>query len=286
MKIQITSLVSDISIENWLKSTFKLSGQFLKKNFSKKFLQKIIRKNEAIDLDIDIINHGMISPKYSGEKKPHIFFEDENFLGIFKPDHCHMHPLSYNEGDNLLSYLREVGRGNLLTVNSANYDRGLLYRLDYETSGVVIYAKTEELYQQVRKGFSGLVKKKQYHCFVTGDCRLQGTYVHYLKASGEKGEKMLASLDVGFGERAELFLTPLSYDEKNNATLLQVDLTTGLRHQIRVQLKALGFPIIGDPIYGDDFANSPRLYLEAHKYELIIEGRSYKFQLPLPLKYQ
>ena len=78
-----------------------------------------------------------------------------------KPANLFVHPLVYDEKNNCLSFLRTY-KPAYLGVNSKNYDRGLLYRLDFETSGVLVYVKNEIAYQYLRENFKTIAKKKTY----------------------------------------------------------------------------------------------------------------------------
>lgn len=274
MNIEISPYKFKGTAEEWLKS-FGHSKARLKKHLSKPLLQKIVSEKDVLRLPINLLNDGEINPHFNAKELPIVLFEDENFFVLEKPSFCHNHPLSYDEQDNLLSFLRSKNRFDLLEINKTHYDRSLLYRLDYETSGVVVLAKNEEIYHAIRSNFSGLVKKKIYHALVTGNFDREGEFTHYLAAFGVAGKEMRV-VDESSGECARLKVRKLEYREVSNHSLVEVELFTGLRHQIRVQLRELGFPLVGDRLYGGEMAE--RLCLHAELYSLEWEGRTYKFQ--------
>lgn len=273
MNIEISPYKFNGSVEEWLLG-FGYSKNRLKKYLTKPLLKKIISRDDVIRLPIDFVNEGEIYPLFDCKELPIIIFEDENFLAIEKPSFCHNHPLKYDERDNLLSFLRSINRLDILAINKASYDRSLLYRLDFETSGVVVFAKKEESYQKIRKEFSNLMKKKIYHALVSGDFTLEGEFTHYLASTGVGGEKMRV-VDELRGEFAKLKARKISYNKTTNHSLVEVELITGLRHQIRVQLKELGFVLVGDRLYGGEPA--PRLCLHAHSYYLEWGDKHYEF---------
>ena len=201
-------------------------------------------------------------------------YEDEIFLVLDKPANLFVHPLVYDEQNNCLSFLRATVPSSL-AVNRQNYDRGLLYRLDFETSGVLVYVKTEGAYQYLRAHFKLIAKKKTYLCLVEGECHLSGKFAHYFSSKEVKGKRVIVSTNPVSGEVGELSLTPVSYDPQTLTTLMEVELKTGLRHQIRAQLAFLGFPLRGDVFYGGNVAS--RLYLHALNYQLEYEKKSYSF---------
>ncbi len=222
------------------------------------------------------MNDGEINPEYEGPPI-NFLYEDENFLVMDKPSNIFVHPLVYDEKNNCLSYLRNL-KPALLKINKANYDRGLLFRLDFETSGVLVYVKNESAYLHLRENFKMIAKKKKYLCIVEGECRLSGEFVHYFSSKDIKGKKVTVSQSELIEDKGELSLKPLTYDSQSNTTLMEVELKTGLRHQIRAQLSFLGFPLRGDEFYGGKKAN--RLYLHAMTYELELNGRIYSFESP------
>lgn len=273
MELQTTKyclLESASSVEDFLKSQFKQSNKKIKKYFDKSFLNKSLSKGATLDLPLNFINDGEINPNYSGNPLE-IISEDDFFFVFTKNTNQFIHPLTYEEKNNCLSYLREI-KPALLNVNKKNYDRGLLYRLDYETSGIVIYVKDEVLYTMLRKNFFSLIKEKKYLCWVHGEMNLSGKMTHYFESREEKGKRVVVSTNPP-GEIGELFLKPLYYDEKNKITKVEVLLQTGLRHQIRSQLAYLGFPLVGDLFYGGKPAS--RLYLHALSYHLQINKKDY-----------
>lgn len=262
------------SVEEFLKSNFKTTSSKLKKYFEKSFLSKSMKAHSTLSLPLNFVNDGEINPEYIGPEIK-IIYEDENFLVMDKPFDLFVHPLVYDEKNNCLSFLRNK-YPSLLHVNANFYDRGLLYRLDFETSGVLVYVKQEEVYQYLRDHFRTVAKKKIYQCRVEGNCKLHGPYTHYFSSSEQKGRRVVVSEKEDKGEKGELSLIPKSYDPKTDTTLMEVELKTGLRHQIRAELSFLGYPIRGDQFYGGKPAE--RLYLHAMTYEIDYHEKSYFFE--------
>lgn len=261
------------SVEDFLKSTFHSSSNKLKKHFKKPFLSRSFKEKATLSLPLNFINDGEINPYYEGEEI-RIIAEDENFFVFDKNPNQFVHPLTYDESDNCLSFIR-TKRPELLNVNRSQYDRGLLYRLDYETSGVMIYVKSDELYKKLRESFSTIAKAKIYWCWVEGEMKLSGSFKHSFSSGEEKGKRVIVD-EVGvYSLEGELSLKALRYEQSLNRTLVEVTLKSGLRHQIRAQLAHLGFPLAGDKFYGGKEAK--RLYLHAQTYRLEVDGRDYSY---------
>ncbi len=263
-----------LDLELFLKEVFQTSSNKIKKYFPKAFLKRTFKKRSCLKLPLNFVNDGSISPAYKGEDL-FIIFEDQNFLVFEKQANQYIHPLTYDEGDNCLSWMR-LHRPELLEVNKLNYDRGLIYRLDFETSGLVIYAKSDELYKEIRDHFHSLVKEKIYLAWVDGECKLSGHFAHSFSSREEKGKRVVVFERQEGSAIGELTLKLLKYDVALNRSLVEVVLKTGLRHQIRAQLAHLGHPLVGDVFYGGKPAN--RLYLHAYKYHLSYAGHTYLFE--------
>ncbi len=262
-KVEFQWLLDQPSLKEGLQGVLSCSGQLLKKNFSNKELDRSIRAKDISALPLDLVNHLRINPEFVGSA-PHIISESDDFLVLHKPASIHCHPLIYSDQNTLLNFLASQKKWEALTINQTQYDRGLLYRLDYETSGVVVLAKKEKLYQEIRESFSVMMKKKYYWAIVKGNFTHEGAWTHSLKPMGQKGSKQRVT-DWPENGSSEGTLTVTKLLHAGDYTLVLVDLKSGLRHQIRAQLSHLGFPIVGDELYGGDVAD--RLYLHALRYE-------------------
>jgi 23S rRNA pseudouridine1911/1915/1917 synthase len=269
--IEIQWLYNEASLGEAVKNLLGCSGQLIKKHLSVKEQRRSLKARQLSHLPMDLVNHLQINPQYRGPL-PSILAETEDYLALHKPPGVHSHPLKYTDQDTLLNYLASIGHWGPLQINLQNYDRGLIHRLDFETSGVVLLAKTQAFHQRMRSDFNQQMKAKYYLAIVKGDFKAEGTWTHHFSARGEKGMRQqvgeAASKD---SQRGELSLCKLQF--KAGYSLVLVKLKTGLRHQIRAQLSYLGYPILGDVLYGGE--TQPRLFLHALKYEwdAVIEDR-------------
>jgi 23S rRNA pseudouridine1911/1915/1917 synthase len=255
------------SVAEGIFSLTKCSKSRLKKlKISKNFLQKPIKYRDEIELPINLLNSGQINPLYSGGEVK-ILSREKDFVAISKPAKIHTHPLCYDESDNLLSFLRFRGEKDLLNINKDSYDRGLLYRLDFETSGLILYATNERVYAEVRDNFSKIAKTKKYRAVVIGKCNSKQDLKHFLNPSGIKNKLIKASDSFEEGSlESVLNIELIEYSLDMNLSLIEVELFEGHRHQIRAQMAAYGFPILGDPLYSK--SESERMFLHCHSYTL------------------
>ncbi len=266
MKISI-SLIQDIEdlYQDLLeplglsKSQYKKAG--MKKNLS-------FKKGRVLELPVELLRNGEVNPTYEGSKIE-ILSEDDHFIAISKPFGLHGHPQSYAETNTVLNFLRESN----LCPSFGGAERGLLYRLDKETSGVLIVAKSEEVFSELRDNFSKQAKEKIYLAIVEGNLVDLGEKTHSLIGSEAKGSKQKESIE---GSEAKLSIISTTYNSENDCSLVKIKLDTGLRHQIRAQLSLLGFPILGDELYGGK--KEERIFLHALNYSLEYKGTRYSYE--------
>lgn len=261
--VEFQWLYDEPSLKEGLKKLLGSSGQLIKKHFSGKEQDRSIRARDLARLPIEFINHSRINPEFLGPV-PLVIKETENIIAVHKPANLHCHPLSYDDVDTILNFLVTQNLWKPLEVNKDNYDRGLLFRLDFETSGILLLAKNQTAYDDVRKNFQTKIKQKIYWAIVDGDFDRDGIWSHHFQPSGAKGAKQKVSLDPQHNS-TEGKLTVKKVMTENGKSLVMVKLESGLRHQIRAQLSALGYPIIGDELY--DGKKAERLFLHAFRYE-------------------
>jgi 23S rRNA pseudouridine1911/1915/1917 synthase len=145
----------------------------------------------------------------------------------------------------------------------------VVHRLDRDTSGVMLYAKSEKIKEALQKDWKNTVKERIYTALVEGDVKEeQGEYASWLSES--KGIKMYSNLEDNGGKRAVTYFRKVLGNE--NYSLLEVELETGRKHQIRVHLKEMGHPIAGDKMYGAETNPLKRLGLHATTLVLVHPG--------------
>lgn len=222
-----------------------------------------------------------------------IRFEDEEILVIDKPAGLVMHPAAGHRDDTLLNGLLRHCPA-LADVPRA----GIVHRLDRDTSGLLVVAKTIPAQTLLVKAIQRREVRREYLAVVNGVIVSGGT-VDKPMGRHPKDRQRMAVLSAG-GKTA---VTHYRVRERYRAhTLLRVLLETGRTHQIRVHMAAIGHPIVGDPVYG----GRPRLPREAgpelvdalrgfrrqalHAWRLSFahpgDARTLEFESPLPADMQ
>jgi 23S rRNA pseudouridine1911/1915/1917 synthase len=153
------------------------------------------------------------------------------------------------------------------------------HRIDKDTSGVLIFSKSEDLKNELQDNWNDIVTKRGYIALVEGKIeKKEDTIVNYLLETSTN--IMYASSDKKNGKKA---ITHYKVIKANNKySLLDVNIDSGRKNQIRVALSNINHPIVGDEKYGNK--NSPIKRLGLHAYELDIEirGKNFKFMAKTP----
>lgn len=268
--VEVQFIFAEPTLKDALKS-LGFSGQKIKKHLPAKLLQKTVRPRDIFKLPLDLVNNLEINPYYEGGEC-HILFENDDYLAVHKPSGIHSHPHQYSDKNTVLNFLVTQNKWDSLLVNRDSYDRGLLHRLDFETSGVLLLTKKEGLLQSLRENFNSSMKKKVYLALVQGQFNQDGYHRQSFTSSGPKGEKQSLShgADAQVAESEIYFLDNVGADQ----SLVMVILQTGIRHQIRAQLSSLGFPILGDTLYGGKEASRLFLHSWLYEWEITVEDRN------------
>lgn len=215
-----------------------------------------------------------------------IIYEDEKVLVINKPAGLVVHPGAGNPSGTivnaLLAYfppIRDVGEP----------DRpGVVHRLDKDTSGVLIFAKTNDAYKWLVRQFKSREITKTYLALVDGH---PPTPTGRIEAPIERDSVVRTRMAVGIRGQGKSavseYFERLKYE---NHSLLEVHLITGRTHQIRVHLSYIGVPVVGDTLYGHRHSSIPmdRFFLHAKLLSVRLPGdrspREFSAELPKELQ--
>jgi 23S rRNA pseudouridine955/2504/2580 synthase len=206
-----------------------------------------------------------------------VIFEDRDFLALDKPAGIASH------GGSGVSH----GAIELLRAARPREHLELVHRLDRDTSGVLLFARTRTGLTGVQALIRGGEVKKQYLCLMTGTLKRAKFDVNApLRKSVLSGGERMVRVDEE-GKPALTFFREI--ERYRGASLVEATLDTGRTHQIRVHAAHAGHPLAGDPKYGDREANKrfrelglKRLFLHAARFEFELGERAYSISAPLP----
>jgi 23S rRNA pseudouridine1911/1915/1917 synthase len=208
-----------------------------------------------------------------------VLYEDEALVFVDKPAGVPSQPLEAKETGTIANAL--IARyPQMLEVGDDKREAGLCHRLDVETSGVLLAAKTRAAWEALRKAFSGDREvEKHYTALVHGPIADEGVIELSLEHSGDHVRPALAG-----GGRAAI--TEFTVRARKGAyVLVDVKLVTGVLHQVRAHLAAIGAPIVGDGLYdGPKEEGLERFFLHAASLEVThpTSGKRVLVTSPLP----
>jgi 23S rRNA pseudouridine1911/1915/1917 synthase len=194
-----------------------------------------------------------------------ILYEDNDLIAVDKPAGIVSHPDSIHRSITVLN-------GILYLLKGKNYERvRLLHRLDKATSGVILATKNLSAHNYYSNLFAKNKVSKEYLAVVKGDFNnvLQGrkdlvvsNYMKYAKQGNSLSKSYVVTKEKGLRAITKFRLLEVS----NGYSLVSVKPLTGRTHQIRAHLSILGYPIVGDLLYGGE--NHKRLMLHAYRIVL------------------
>jgi len=217
-----------------------------------------------------------------------ILFEDNALLAVDKPSGLATHGHSGKDDATLANYLLGM-RPALLGVGHSRWEPGLLHRLDRDTSGVVLVAKQQKVFEVVRRQFVARTVGKFYRAIVQGKMPARGS-VDYSLAHDPVDRRKMCHLPSAGGASGKNWTALTHFRTLGwgpGYSHVEIRIETGVTHQIRVHLRAIGHPIVGDPLYGDPGAAEPRCLLHASRLELAhpVESQRLRIESSLPLEF-
>ncbi len=221
-----------------------------------------------------------------------ILYENELFFIIDKPGNLQVHPAS-NIDMKTVAHFIITHYPTLIKVGENPLRPGIVHRLDRETSGLLIIAKTNEVFQEFKNLFQKRTLQKKYITLVYGHMdSLEGEINKPLmRRSGELRRFAVETQDAPESARpSQTFYQVIA--RYRDYDLLLVTPKTGRTHQIRVHLASIGHPIIGDKLYTTKNMRSgkylfpKRQMLHAYQLDFSLFHKKYSFTAPLPIDFR
>ena len=174
-----------------------------------------------------------------------IVYEDQDIIIVDKKQGMVVHPAPGNYTGTLVNALLYHCRENLSGING-EIRPGIVHRIDKDTSGLLMVAKNDKAHLKLSTLLKDHDISRKYHAIVYGTFKeMEGTVEVPIARSKQDRKKMTVALE---GRYAKTHYRVL--ETFKNFTYLELTLFTGRTHQIRVHMKHIGHPVLGDPIYG------------------------------------
>ena len=176
-----------------------------------------------------------------------IAFEDEHLLVVDKPSGLVVHPAAGNLDGTLVNALLHHCAGQLSGIGGVARP-GIVHRIDKDTSGLLVVAKTDVAHEGLAKQFAAHSIDRRYLAIVNGVPRAKEGVVDAPLARSSTNRKKIAVVEGQRGKRSVTHWKRL--DVLKDAALVECRLETGRTHQVRVHMASIGHPLLGDPVYG------------------------------------
>ncbi len=211
---------------------------------------KIVKSNYKLRTN-DLVTVNLEEPKEIGivaENIPlQIVYEDDYLLVVYKPEGMVVHPAPGNYTGTLVNALMHHCKDNLSGING-ELRPGIVHRIDKETSGILVVAKTNEAHIKLSQQLENHSMMRKYHAIVHNiikdDC---GSVDKPIARDKKDRKKMTINIE---GRRAVTHYKAL--ERFDNFTYVEFKLETGRTHQIRVHMKSIGHPLLGDETYSNN----------------------------------
>ena len=230
-----------------------------------------------------------------------ILFEDDSVLVINKPAGIMVHNDGRDEGETVVDWFlkrvpkaKDVGEPGFAQGGVIPLERsGVVHRLDRETSGVLILAKTQEAFVHLKEQFQSHLIKKEYRTIVYGTMKEKWGSIDRPIGRSMKDFRLRSAQRGARGLLREARTDWELIGQSDTHAYLKISPKTGRTHQIRVHMKAIGKPIVQDELYAGEESRKGenlgfiRLALHAYSLKVTLPGGEEKvFIAPLPLDFE
>ena len=207
-----------------------------------------------------------------------ILYEDNDIVVVNKPQGMVTHPASGSPDGTLVNAL--LYKVSDLSGINGEIRPGIVHRLDKDTSGVLVVAKNDRAHLSLSEQISAKKALRYYYAIVVGNIAAEQGRIDKPIARSKRDRKQMAISEDG---RSAVTLYRV-IERVKGYTLVECELLTGRTHQIRVHMKSIGHPVLGDPVYGKPAAIAPNgQLLHAHKLVLYhpVTGEKMCFEAPV-----
>lgn len=216
-----------------------------------------------------------------------VIFEDSNIIVLNKPSGIVVHPFDFSTEETVLDFLKEKYPEVFLIQNKFALQDGrtinlggIVHKLDRDTSGVLVVAKNQTTFDELKKQFSERTIKKQYVAHVEGILEKDSFRIDAPLGRSKKDYKQSTNPANPRGLMREAITDVRVLERRKETTLVELSPLTGRTHQLRAHMSSIGHPIVGDKAYGSTH-ESERIMLHAASLTCTVNGKQMTFTVPL-----
>lgn len=253
------------------------------------------RAGDKILVDMPTKKTDIASENISSDFELDILYEDDDIIVINKPRGVVMYPSAGNKTGTLVQNI--LGHTHLSALGG-DVRPGVVHRLDKDTSGAMVFAKSDAAFRGLVKIFSAHDLTRKYIAFVWGVPNWDGADITGNIARSSRNRQKMTMVKTG-GKPAHTIVNVADAWTRAGVSMFRCTLMTGRTHQIRVHLSAHGFPVLCDPIYGRGTARlgsvkNPELldFIKTHDGQMLhaeildfthpVSGEKMHFRAPMP----
>ena len=286
-------LVSDkdgIRIDKYLRDNTEYSREFIQKLIDNDLIlvnDKKVKPSYKVEIDDKIIVNNE-DFKEDWEIVPtkmdlNIVYEDNDIIVIDKPSGLVVHPGSGNYTNTLVNGLMDYTK-NLSNING-DIRPGIVHRIDKDTSGLLLIAKSNKAHEILADDFKEKRIKREYIALLNGVFK-QGSATIDAPIGRDKKYRERMTVTAENSKNAVTHMKVLK--RYNKYTLVSCILETGRTHQIRVHMAYIGYPVHNDPVYAKGEATSFGQFLHSYKMKFIhpLTKNEMEFIAPLPEEFE
>lgn len=254
-----------------------------------------VRPGDVLNVEIPAPRTDVAADNISHDFDLDILFEDDDIIVINKPRGVVMYPSAGNKTGTLVQNI--LAHTNLSALGGATRP-GVVHRLDKDTSGVMVFAKSDAAFRGLVKIFSAHDLTRKYLAFVWGVPNWTDATITGNIARSSRNRQKMTMVKTG-GKPAHTDVAVVDAWGRAGVSLMRCTLFTGRTHQIRVHLSAHGFPVLCDPVYGRGAnrlgtVKNPDLleFLKDHNGQMLhaeileflhpVTGNKMRFRAPMP----
>ncbi|HOV25861.1 MAG TPA: RluA family pseudouridine synthase [Pseudobacteroides sp.] len=288
-EIKLIADTKDLRIDSWISEKLpEHSRTYIKKLIDNEAVLvngKKVKSNYKLKLNDEVLIHVPDPVKLDVEAEKidmDIVYEDKDILVINKPKGMVVHPAAGNYSGTLVNGLMDYCGDELSDINGV-IRPGIVHRIDKDTSGLLVVAKNNMAHEKFTDMLKAHEIKRVYYAVVDGVIREESGKIDAPIGRHPVDRKKMA-VNTRNGRRAVTYFKVM--ERFKDATLVEVRLETGRTHQIRVHMSYIGYPVMGDEVYGrrSRKIDTKGQVLHAKILEFVhpVSGENMRFEVDLP----